>query len=130
MTFAKGTIVPAERSRAEIEKLVKKYGAKGFQSGWHGARAKVEFIAQDRVIRLTVVMPENAQAQREKWRCLLLLVKAKLAAIDAKIVTFEQAFVGDIVMPGGKTVYESAAESIALAYKNNDPTKLLLGGPS
>jgi hypothetical protein len=128
MTYAARTSVPVEKSRADIEKLVKKYGAKGFQAGWHGARAQLEFLAHDRHIRFSVVMPDAAQAQRQKWRALLLLVKAKLEAVDAKIASFEEAFVGDIVMPNGRTVYEVAREGIALAYKDRDPNTPLLGG--
>jgi hypothetical protein len=117
MTFAAKTKVPVERTRAEIEKLVRKYGAKGFASGWQGSVARIEFLAADRHIRLSVMVPENAQAARQKWRALLLLVKAKLAAVDAKIVTLEQAFATDIVMPDGRTVWESIHPQIKLAYE-------------
>ena len=105
-TYASRTKVPVERSKAEIEKMLKRYGAKGFASGWQGSIARLEFLAHERHIRFSVVIPENPQAARQKWRALLLLVKAKLEAVDAKIATFEQAFVGDIVMPDGKTVWE------------------------
>lgn len=127
MAYAKDTSVPVERTRAEIEKLVKKYGAKGFSAGWLGDRANISFIAHDRQIRFTIIVPQQAQAQRSRWRVLLLLVKAKLEAVDAKVVTFEEAFVGDIVMPNtGKTVWETVREPIALGY-SNQPTPLLLG---
>jgi hypothetical protein len=125
--YAERTQVPVERSKTEIEKLVKKYGAKGFAVGWHGDRAQLSFIAHERHIRFTILMPPQAQEQRSRWRTLLLLVRAKLEAVNAKVVTFEEAFVGDIVMPQtGKTVWETAREGIALAYKGN-PTPLLIG---
>lgn len=125
--FAEHTIVPVEKTKAEIEKLVKAYGAKGFVSGWQGATARIEFLAADRHIRMSVVVPEQAQAARQKWRALKLLIKAKLESVDAKIVTLEQAFVGDIVMPSGRTVWEETREPIKLAYEGK-PAPLLLGG--
>jgi hypothetical protein len=76
---------------------------------------------------MTVVVPDAEQAARQKWRALLLLVKAKLGAVDAKIAAFEEAFVGDIVMPEtGRTVWESVREPIALAYQGSGKDVKLL----
>jgi hypothetical protein len=127
MTYAKRTEVPVERSKAQIEHLVTKYGAKGFVTGWQGAQARVEFLAQGWHIRLMVVIPDNAQAARQKWRALHLVIKAKLEAVDAKISSFEQAFAADIVMPSGKTVWEEIQEPIRLSYEGKEPPRLLLG---
>jgi hypothetical protein len=115
--FAARTKVPVEKTKVEMERLLKRYGAKGFASAWQGDAARIEFIACDRHIRFTVVVPEQEQAARQKWRALLLLVKAKLEAVDAKIATFEEAFVAYIVMPDGKTVWEATREPIKLAYE-------------
>jgi hypothetical protein len=111
----------------EIERLVKKYGAKGFASAWQEQAARVEFLCQNRHVRLTIsTVNKSAQDERQQWRALLLLVKSKLVAVDAKIVTFEQAFVGDIVMPGtNKTVWETAREPLRLAYASNASVPLL-----
>lgn len=127
MTFAATTQVPVERTKAEIEKLVKKYGARSFGVGWQGDQAQVNFVAHERHIRFTIMVPQAAQAQRSKWRTLLLLVKAKLEAVDAKVVTFEEAFVGDIVMPEtGRTVWEMTREQIKLSHAGK-PAPLLIG---
>jgi hypothetical protein len=125
MTFARRTTVTVEKSRAEIERVVKRYGAKGFVSGWQGNRVRIEFLARDRHIRMTMEEPEDTQPKRSKWRSLLLLVKAKLEAVDAKITTFEEAFLGDIVMPDGRTVYEATKGPIKVAYEKKEPTNLL-----
>lgn len=74
--------------------------------------------------------PEGAykeweQACRQKWRALALLVKAKLEAVDAQISTVEEAFFADIVMPDGRTVYESAREQVAIAYEKGTAVLLL-----
>ena len=127
MTYARDTKVPVERTKIDIEKLVMKYGAKGFQSGWHGNQAHISFLARDRHIRISVLVPDGAQLARQKWRALLLVLKARLESVDAKIATFEEAFATDIVMPSGKTVWEEIREPIKLAYEGKPQT--LLGGP-
>lgn len=126
--FAARTKVPVEKTRLDIEQLVKRYGARGFVSGWQGQMARVEFLCQNRHIRFSVLVPEQDQPARQKWRALLLLVKAKLEAVDAKIATFEEAFFADIVMPEtGKTVWETAREPLRLAYETGKPQPLLPG---
>ena len=125
MTYARNTRVPPEKTRAEIEHTVKKYGAKGFASAWQGDAVRIEFLCRDRHIRMTMIEPSAAQPARSKWRSLLLLVKAKLEAVDAKIVTFEEAFLGDVVMPDGRTVWETTREPIKVAYDKKEPTNLL-----
>ena len=118
MTYAAKTRVPIEQTRTEIERLVRRYGANGFVSGWQGQVARIEFLCKERHIRFSVMVPEQPQASRQKWRALLLLVKAKLEAVDAGIATFEQAFVGDIVMPStNKTVWEETRGPIKLGYE-------------
>jgi hypothetical protein len=129
MTYARNTRVTVEKSRAEIERTVRKYGASGFVSGWQGDRVKIEFLCRNRHIRMVMSEPPAEQPKRSKWRSLLLLVKAKLEAVDAKITTFEEAFLGDIVMPDGRTVYEATREPIKIAYERKEmPT--LLGPPA
>ena len=129
MVYASRTKVPSDKTRMDIERLVKKYGAKGFASGWHEGRAQVQFFAHNRHVRFTV-STANATAvqERERWRALLLLVKAKLVAVDAKIATFEEAFVGDIVLPEtGRTVWESVREPLRISYEENRAVPLLGG---
>lgn len=134
MPYAQRTQVPVDKTRLEIERLVRKYGATGFSSSWlegrspttGGLYARVEFICHDRHIRLTVNVPPNETQARGKWRVLLLMVKAKLVAVDAKVVTFEEAFFADIVMPEtNKTVYEMAREPVRLSYEKRKDQPLL-----
>lgn len=131
MPYAQRTKVPVDKSRLDIERLVRAYGAKGFSSAWVDtphARARVEFVAHDRHIRFTVDVPANDQQARGRWRVLYLMVKAKLVAVDAKVVTFEEAFFADIVMPeSGKTVWETARESVRLSYEKRKDQPLQIG---
>ena len=128
MRYAARTAVPVDKTRVEIEKVIRRYGATGFVSGWQNDDVRLEFLCRGRHIRFIMKEPAVEQAKRQKWRSLLLLVKAKLEAVDAKITTFEEAFLGDIVMPDGKTVYERVREPIALEYEKRAPVTLL-GAP-
>lgn len=125
MKYAHKTTVSPEKSRAEIEAIVKRYGAKGFMVGWHDANVRIEFLCRDRHVRFVMTEPPELQGKRQKWRSLTLLVKAKLEAVDAKIATFEEAFLSDIVMPDGQTVWEKTREPIKLAYQTRAPVNLL-----
>lgn len=62
--YAEGTTTPVEKTKAEIETLVARYGAKYFSSGWGGTeasggptRAIVQFTASDRIVRFTLPLP-------------------------------------------------------------------------
>jgi hypothetical protein len=57
MSFAEGTTVPVERSRAEIERMITKYGAREFSSGWIGDRAAIQFVANGRRVRFVLELP-------------------------------------------------------------------------
>lgn len=146
MTYARGTDVPIERSRAEIEKTLQRYGASHFAYMTEPTRAVIAFVANDRRIRFDLPLPpreqfaltaqgkqrtppqiESArdQACREKWRALGLCIKAKLESVEAGIETFEDAFLAHVVMPDGQTVAEHARPRIAQAYETGTTQPLL-----
>lgn len=152
MSFAEGTSVPIEKSRTEIESLLRKYGAEQFVSGWSDKDAKIQFRASGRYIRFTLNMPspdekrfthqsqyewrkrsdQSARAMYEQevrrlWRALLLVIKAKLESVDSKIATFENEFMANIIMPDGKTVAEHAGPMIEAAYQSGKVQALLPG---
>ena len=159
--FAEGTTVPVERSRAEIEALITRYGARKFASGWddESGLAVIQFEMLDRRIQFrlhlpdpqsrelthdgrgrqrTAVQRENAyQAEcRRLWRSLVLVLKAKLESVESGVETFEQAFLANVVLPGGMTVGDYLAPQIAESYRTGqlppmlpgvDPSVLALG---
>ncbi len=45
------------------------------------------------------------QACRSKWRALLLVIKAKLEAVEQGVSTIEREFAADLIMGDGKTLY-------------------------
>lgn len=130
MAFAEGTNVPVEKTRGEIESLVRKYGAEQFSSGWDGRQAGLVFVVKGRRVKFVVPMPDGTDKklrakaasmrgwlatnlpkvveaeERRRWRCLLLAIKAKLEIVQSGIATFEEEFLSHIVTDSGQTVYE------------------------
>ncbi|MEL6908489.1 MAG: hypothetical protein AAFP22_23970, partial [Planctomycetota bacterium] len=69
------------------------------------------------------------QAQRQRWRALLLVVQAKLEAVECGISTFEQEFLAHIVLPNGSTVDEVLAPRIIEAVDAGNMPTLALPAP-
>lgn len=152
-TYAAATAVSADRSRAEIEKTLSRYGASSFMYGWDETRALVGFVAHDRQVRFVLPMPERGdkeftrtptgrtrtetqaetaydQAVRARWRALALVVKAKLEAVETGIVGFEQEFLAHLVLPNGQTVGDWVEPQIAEVYASGTMPALMPGiGP-
>lgn len=147
-SYAERTEVSSDRSRAEIERTLRRYGATAFAYGWDSQAATLMFeIAARRILfRLPMPNPTEArftrtptgkdrspsaaeaafeQAVRQRWRALALVIKAKLEAVTAGITTVEQEFLAHIVMPDGRTVGEHARPAIASAYETGDMPPML-----
>jgi len=149
--YAEGTTVGVEKSRAEIEKTLTRYGATAFAYAWEGSRAVVQFQARERRIRFDLPLPdpkdprfreykrgnntharspESAreqweQACRQAWRALALVIKAKLEAVEAGITEFENEFLANIVLPDGKTVAQHVRPEVAIAYQSGKVQAML-----
>lgn len=130
--FASETKVPVSQSRDEIERVLRKYGATAFMYGADQEAAIVGFQAQDRNVRFRLPMPSRklsekdfAQAERQRWRALLLCIKAKLEAVASGITTFEDEFLAHIVLPGNVTVGEAIKSKVAIAYREGHVGGLL-----
>ena len=137
MSYASGTSVPVERSKAELDRLLAKAGADQRMIGSDdaGGFAFCVFALDKRRVRLRVPLPKRderrfthdtrctwkrrtaaqalqrwEQGCRERWRGLVLLVKAKLEAIAIGISTAEREFLADTFLPDGRTVHEALAD--------------------
>jgi hypothetical protein len=144
--------VPADRSRAEIEAVLKKFGATGFAYGWADRQgiARIEFELEGRRIRFTLTLPDPDDHQfardaagrrrssqaceaayqqevRRLWRSVLLVVKAKLEAVRSGIVSMEEEFLAHIVLPDSSTVGEWAAAQLKEVYSGGRMPALLPG---
>lgn len=146
-TYAKSTTVSSEKSRGEIEATLQRYGATSFMYGWDQSAAIVAFDYQGKRIRFMLPLPDRSdrefthhsrgkrtqsaalaaweQATRQRWRALLLVIKAKLEAVEAGISTFEQEFLAHIVLPTGETVGQWMIPQVERAYLTGNMPKLL-----
>lgn len=61
MSFAEGTSVPIERSKAEIESMLVRYGAEQFVSGWGEQEARIQFLAKGRIVRFVLPIPKRTE---------------------------------------------------------------------
>lgn len=146
--FAEQTTVPADRSRAEIEKTLQRYGADQFMYGWDQNQAVVQFRMENRHVRFLLPMPDRndeefiltatgrersapqaeaawEQATRQRWRAMALVVKAKLEAVETGITTFEDEFLAHIVLPNGTTVGQWMGPQVEKAYLDGKMPPLL-----
>ena len=150
--YAANTEVSQEKSRAEIETTLRRYGADAFSYGWQNSSAIVVFRANNRHIKFELRMPDRhdpefteyrngsktlyrtesaayerwEKATRQKWRALALVVKAKLEAVSSGISEFEEEFLAHIVLPDGSTVGSRALPEIEKAYLTNKMPNLLM----
>jgi hypothetical protein len=143
MAYAENTSVPVERSKAEIEKLLTRYGATSFLHGWQADRAIVGFVLAGRQVRFVLPLPTEAdvarrparqretalaQATRARWRAFVLVLKAKLEAVESGITSIEDEFMAQTVLPDGSTVSDFMQPQIVKAYEvGTMPSMLALG---
>lgn len=137
--YASTTRVPVIQSRAEIERLLERHKARkyGIAIDEDTVSARVQFTLHNRIVRFIIGLPDPKklggglryeQAQRQKWRALLLVIKAKLEAVENSISTFEEEFLAHIVMPNDKTVAQIILPQIADSYKTGKMPKQLTSG--
>ena len=152
-TYAANTEVSTERSKAEIERLLARYGADQFISGWQESEAVIGFRANGKMIRFNLPLPRKDEKRfvlshggrrtrasdqilkvwdqtcRQSWRALALVIKAKLEAVESEITSFETEFMAHIVMPDGRTVGDHVRPNIEHAYQSGKVPPLLPYGP-
>lgn len=146
-TYAQATQVPAEKSKQEIERTLQRYGATQFAYGWDAEVAIVGFLARGRQVLFRLPMPDMndfartpgrrqtrsvdaqhkawEQATRQRWRALALVIKAKLEAVEAGIVTFEDEFLAHTVLPSGETVSDWMQPQIEHAIEHGSMPSML-----
>lgn len=152
--YAKDTQVSVDRSKAEIERILEKYGAQGFVSGWSGGRAVIGFAMHGRQVRFVLPLPDKTsdkirmarpsasgggwteaspevqrsryeQELRQRWRALALAIKAKLEVVETGITSFEKEFLAHISLPNGESVGDWIAPQLQNAYEKGHMPPLL-----
>lgn len=148
MTYAVNTSVSVEKSKAEIERILQRYGASSFAQMWCDEKAMIQFEMNDRRVRFMLPLPDRwdpkfvltptgkeraepaslkewEQGCRQRWRALALAIKAKLEAVETGITMFDQEFLAHIVLPDGSTAGDFMLPQVEHAYLHGDMPKLL-----
>lgn len=147
--YAERTEVASGRSRQEIEDTLTRYGATAFAYAWKGKNALISFEMRGRQIRFVLPLPDPTstqftrtpskglprsaeaardayeQAVRQSWRALLLVIKAKLEAIEAGITDFESEFLAATLLPGNRTVGDWMLPQVERAYLTGEMPPML-----
>jgi len=145
--YAEKTTVSSEKSRAEIERILSRYGASGFMYGWNQGTAVIAFEMHDRRVQFRLPLPDRSefrytevrralrddnaidaaheQSVRQRWRALALVIKAKLEAVEAGITVFEEEFLAHIMLPNGGTVGDFMIPQVNQAYLSGEMPPLL-----
>lgn len=142
MTYAAQTTVSVDRSKAEVHRLLRRYGATRIADAWEPTSAAVQFEIKGVVARLSIPIPTEAeikarprarkspaavkkaatQIERQRWRMLALLLKAKLEAVELGLTTMEEEFLASIVLRNGETI----GQHVLGAIEGADPEFKLL----
>jgi hypothetical protein len=151
--YASNTNVPIGRSQEELKDILRRYGADGFGTMERGGIAMVLFEFNGLGIRIDVTLPDRAdkefnetdtgrarsedaahkayeQAVRQRWRALLLAVKAKLEAVACGISTIETEFMPFVVMPDGQTLGTHLLPKLRQIAVEGNPLKALPAPPT
>lgn len=154
--YARNTKVSVERSKAEIEKLLRKFGAKKFgtMEDIDAGIAYLMFEHEGLSFQIPVRMPFRKdytmsparrvrtaaaateawdQAIKARWRVVFLLTKAKLIAIDQEHSTIEREFLSDVMLPrpdGPSSVGDIMIPELRKAASTGQLPKLLPGPKS
>jgi len=121
--YASQTGVPIEGSQEQIKRTLRRYGAERFGIFEETECAAVMFEVGGITVRIDVPLPGRKefaltetgrdrcessiakardQAIKQRWRALLLAIKAKLEAVECGISTIEKEFLPFMVMPDGR----------------------------
>jgi len=143
--YAHNTVVDAAKSRMDIERTLKRFGASGFAFAIMGDRATLFFEARNKRIRFNlpepkatlklyhVNYPNDKQVEAEErrlWRSLFMAIKSKLDVVESGISSFETEFLPYMELTDGRTFAEAAqdptfAERLSASAR---PSLLALGG--
>lgn len=147
--YATGTTVPIDRTIQEITTTLKRYGASRMAYLEDQDAIHIAFSMHGRNVRFSILRPalsdvRNTPTGRQRsldasmaaqetefmrrGRAVLLMIKARLEAIENGIETMDQAFMAYILLPSGEPIGAHLAPQIEAAYQSDETPRLLLPG--
>lgn len=128
--YAFGTRVGIPQSKAEIERILSRFGATGFGYMTQGGKAIVMFEAQGRRVRFSLPAPQGRSEsevdaeERRLWRSLAMAIKSKLDIVRSGISTFEAEMLPYTMLSDGRTFHEWAEDNANALSAGNMPPML------
>lgn len=130
-TYAKDTTVTVDSTLQEIRRTLKRYNVTSIATSESDEHVIIAFEMLNRRVRFVLPLPNRDnveytydrnsgpysrrgtfyeekynQAIRQRWRALLLCIKAKLESVESGIETLEEAFMAQLVLADGQTMSE------------------------
>jgi hypothetical protein len=151
-SYASETTVPWEKSRDEIESVLKRYRCSHFAYMTSPESVMIAFMREKVPFRIEVPLPTGKeksvrmkpngmlrpdsqiakavdQEQKRRWRVLILLIKAKLEWVSLGMSTVEKEFLADVSLPNGETLGVWAAQHVHRAIGEGKMPASLLALP-
>lgn len=133
--YAQDTEVPVSRSQEELKSLLRRAGAGQVLmfDDMESKRILCGFTLAGRQFRIKASTERPSrrcvveQLEREAWRAMLLIVKAKLEVVAMGNSTIEEEFMANLMLPSGETLAEHALPLVQQAYDSGVMPKLLPG---
>ena len=139
------TTVSIEKSKEDINRLLKKFGCNGIQWTWIDNREILRFIHEFEMkgvkhgITFEISIPDIGKRkgrgydkvfvrnERQAYRIVVHIIKAKLTAVETGVETFENEFLSKILyqLPDGKTA--KVGDVILNQISDAKPIDLLTG---
>lgn len=136
--YAKSTKVSIQRTILEIQKTLMRFGADTFAFIEQRDCTVIGFRCHNRNVRINVNYPAEPegsslkikwkQGKRQKFRALLLVIKAKLVAVEEGVASFETEFLPYLVTSNGATIAEKIIPELD-DFSSSGDMRLLTDGP-
>ncbi len=151
--YAQDTTVTWEKSRDEIEQVLKRYRCTHFAYMTMPNAVMIAFVRDGVPYRIEVPLPKPTekvvmvkpngnprpesqrakaieQEQRRRWRVLLLLIKARLEWVSLGMSNMAEQFLPDVALPNGETLGKYAAAQVQKAIADGKMPQNILALPA
>lgn len=146
--YAEATNVSEERSQSELKSMLRRAGSETIAIAEEADQVGILFRLRSISYRVQITLPDRNAAEftrspsgkrkrtddqawaaweqetRRLWRCLVLVLKAKLTAVRDGVATVETEFLPYMVMQDGRTVAEAALPQFIAAAADGLMPKL------